>query len=138
MGNKADIEASIRAAVDFADLLIIDTCSWLDEHGPLSEPTHSILLKTLLTRSKHVAVPLEVFGELRKIRDDPERDATLRARAKEAHSQIKATHRASGRARLFVVYSDDKTKGHADARLLALFEMYYTTHKIVVVTQDRR
>lgn len=137
MGNEAAIETSIRAAVDFADLLIIDTCSWLDEHGPLSEPTHSILLKTLSTRGKHVAVPLEVFGELRKIRDDPERDATLQARAKEAYRQIKTTHRASGRARLFVVYSDGKTKGHADARLLALFEMYYTTHKIVVVTQDR-
>ena len=134
---QQEIVKSIKDAIDFADLLVIDTCSWVDVHGPLSQFSFRILDTTLRQSGKHVAVPQEVYEELKKLCKQPEKDDTVRTWAKVAVQMIKAKHFAAGSAKTLQIYGCDKLKSHADARILSVFDEFYPEYDILVLTQDR-
>ena len=56
----ARITKSIEEAVSFADLLIIDTCSLVEEFGPCENPVWALLNDSLLRQSKDVPL-LQTF-----------------------------------------------------------------------------
>lgn len=131
------IAKSIEEAVSFADLLIIDTCSLVEEYGPCQNPAWDILNECLRRYQKFVTIPRKVYEELRKLDNGGSAvSETTRQIAHNARKQIKAKHEALGNARTFRLVGDTDTT-HADAKILALFEENYVSKKIVIVTQDR-
>lgn len=135
---KARITQSIEDAVSFADLLIIDTCSLVEEVGPCQNPVWEILDKCLRRQRKYVTIPRKVYEELRKLDESTSESVTdvTRVIAHNAWKQIKAKHGALGDARTFHIEGDGAVT-HADVQILNLFEANYVSKKIVIVTQDR-
>ena len=132
------ITKSIEEAVSFADLLIIDTCSLVEEFGPCQNPVWDILNDSLRRQKKYVTIPRKVYEELRKLEESTSKKVTDTTRriAHNARKQIKAKDGALGDARTFRIEGDGEAT-HADAKILNLFESNYVSKKIVIVTQDR-
>lgn len=132
------ITKSIEEAVSFADLLIIDTCSLVEEFGPCQNPVWDILNDSLRRQKKYVTIPRKVYEELRKLEESTSKKVTDTTRriAHNARKQIKAKDGALGDARTFRIEGDGEAT-HADPKILNLFEANYVSKKIVIVTQDR-
>ena len=134
----ARITKSIEEAVSFADLLIIDTCSLVEEFGPCQNPVWDILNDSLRRQKKYVTIPRKVYEELRQLEESTSKKVTDTTRriAHNARKQIKAKDGALGDARTFHIEGDGEAT-HADVKILNLFEANYVSQKIVIVTPDR-
>ncbi len=132
------ITKSIDDAVSFADVLIIDTCSLVEEFGPCQNPVWDILNGSLRRQQKYVTIPRKVYEELRKLEESTSETVKKETReiAYNARRLIRAKDGASGDARTFRIEGDGEAT-HADVKILNLFEANYVSKKIAIVTQDR-
>lgn len=132
-----DVQKCIRETVDFADLLVFDTCSLLHNAGPMRDPFFTILNDVLRERGKFITVPQEIMDELNILQEDAKRPEELRKSTHDARHWIKAKNAAKASNRTFRICGDGARASHADARIVSLVDAYHEANKrIVVLTQD--
>lgn len=137
MTEQEKIE-KIEELVSFADAVVVDTCTLLEPTARFWDFFWPTCCPMLERQKKKLAVPWEVYEELKAIRDNPMKDAVLRARARDARLWIqRLTPRGAHTSPLKVLKPAPNGKRHADHVIMSLFTEFFTETRLVVLTQDR-
>lgn len=137
MTEQEKIE-KIEELVAFADVIVVDTCTLLEPTACFWDFFWPKCYPILEKQKKKLAIPWEVYEELKAIRENPIKDTALRARARDARLWIqRLTRRGASPTPLKVLGPTPTGTKHADHVILCLFETHFIHNRLAVLTQDR-
>ncbi len=142
MNEALDLNTAIEGMVAFADEILVDTCSLLDGRAKFWETFWPHCKPILMRYGKRLDIPKEVYGELKAVRDNPEKPFGVRERAAWSRQAIKDFCRANTNGtgsepiNVAQLRNGHPFGSHADRVILALVDMFYRNN-VVVLTQDR-